>query len=102
MANEMHTTLPIEYQLKYGTARGNANLSDKVDNAPMGDCFRNTVLPYSNTVYTVPATCLNCGHRGRITVQKGVAVPDKALCPNCECSTFDPKRIFLRSTENDI
>jgi hypothetical protein len=34
MANEMHTTLPIEYQLKYGTARGNADLSDFVNQTP--------------------------------------------------------------------
>ncbi len=34
MIREEPTTLPIEYELKYGTARGNADLSNFVNQTP--------------------------------------------------------------------
>ena len=35
MSNNVHSSLPVEYQLKYGTARGNAQLGDFVNKTPV-------------------------------------------------------------------
>ena len=45
-------------------------------------------------IYSVAAQCVNCGHRGFITRDKGQSMPEKDVCPNCRCSTFEPQRIF--------
>jgi len=39
MPENLHSSLPIEYQLKYGTAIGNANISDFVNQSTSFSVF---------------------------------------------------------------
>lgn len=48
----------------------------------------------ASKVYSVAATCSNCGHKGSVTRPKGHEMPTKDRCPNCDCWTFYVQSIF--------
>jgi len=48
----------------------------------------------NSTIYSVSASCSNCGHKGSITSKKGTEMPAKDACPNCGCWTYIPQTIF--------
>ena len=41
--------------------------------------------------YAVKMVCLNCNHKGTISVPKRQLKPDKETCPECLCDTYEPR-----------
>ncbi len=52
--------------------------------------------PETTGYYAIKCKCDNCGYEGETQIKKGEKVPNKILCPNCECyaaSKYIPVKI---------